>query len=407
MTVEAGARSERSGVLTAVAGMLLIAATYGMARFGVGLFAPALAAERPQLVEVLGWAAGAQFASYCVAAVAAGRFVDRRPRWGLALAGTTATAGCLGVAFATHPATFVVAVVVGGAGGGFASPAVVRLVDAVVGPGLAATAQSLANAGTAVGVIGSGLVAASGAGVVSAWLLLGSVCAAATAAAWFPARGGALGCGGAPVATPEEGHRGAGEVWRALALPAGAAFVAGAGSSFTWTFGPLVVSEAGAVTTDRVGWLWIALGAGGLLGTFTGGLVERAGRRGGWCTCAAVLALASAGVACAVVTTSAWVAHASMALFGAGYMGLSAVLILWARGTAPGTAGGGTAALLVALATGQAAGSVGFGAAGDAAGPVLEATVAAGLCVVGGLVVLVSPPGRRPRTARLAGARGR
>ncbi|VXB42036.1 membrane hypothetical protein [Citricoccus sp. K5] len=141
--------------MAALAGMLLIAATYGMARFGVGLFAPYLAADRPELVPVLGWAAGAQFTSYAVAATVAARLVAHAPRGGLILAGVTATLGCLGVAVATAPPLFIIAVFIGGMGGGFASPALVPIIDVVVAPAFSSTAQSEVNTGTAVGVIAS------------------------------------------------------------------------------------------------------------------------------------------------------------------------------------------------------------------------------------------------------------
>lgn len=378
----------RTGMGTAVAGMLLIAATYGMARFGVGLFAPYLAEARPELVKVLGWAAAAQFTSYSVAAVVAARLVDRRPRTGLVLAGVTATTGCLGVAVASDPVMFVVAVLIGGMGGGFASPALVPVIDTVVAPEATATAQTVANAGTAVGVIGAGLVAFTVSSMGPAWMFMALVCAVAAVAAWYPVRARTdLGSSPGPVSRPPSVRTPG--VWRVLLLPGIAAVIAGAGSSLIWTFGPLLITGFGAVAPGRVGWLWITLGLGGLLGTLTGSLVARTGRRAGWCTCAGALALASAGVALSVATGSSWVAYASMALFGAGYMGLSAVLILWARHAWPGNAGAGTSVLFIALASGQALGSAGFGTAQEALSPMVLATLAAGLCAMGGLVPVV------------------
>jgi len=164
--------------------------------------------------------------------------------------------------------------------------------------------------------------------------------------------------------------------------------VVGAGSSLIWTFGPLLVTGSGSVPSDRVGGLWIALGLGGLLGALTGTLVRRAGTRGAWCLCAGLLSLAGAGVAWSVAAGGAWAAYAGMALFGAGYMGLSGVLILWARDVWPGSAGAGTSVLFIALATGQALGSLGFGLAREALSPALLPALAAGLCAVGGLAAL-------------------
>lgn len=373
---------------TALAGMLLVAATYGMARFGVGLFAPLLVRERPGLAGVVGYAAAAQFAAYCVAALVATRLADGRPRLVVALAGATATAGCLGVAVATHPVPFVLAVLVGGMGGGFASPALVPVVDAVVAPTFRATAQSVVNTGTATGVVAAGAVSAVPSPTLS-WLVMAACCAGATALVWGPVRR-------VPARRGERRARpsphDAGPL-RDLAVPAAAAVVAGAGSSLLWTFGPTLLTAASVVAEARVGGLWVALGLGGLAGTATGTLVARLGRRGGWAASAGALALASAGLGVAVATGSAVTAYTAMAVFGGGYMALSGVLILWARHAWPDRAGAGTALLFVALATGQALGSAALGAARGAADPVLLAALAAAACCLAALVT-VPVPGR-------------
>ncbi|MGM0931184.1 MAG: MFS transporter [Actinomycetota bacterium] len=390
-----GRNAPTTGLGVAFAGMLLIAATYGMARFGVGLFAPLLALQRPELTEVLGWAAAAQFTSYSLAALAAARFVDRAPRAGLLLAGATAAVGCLGVAAASSPTTFVVAVFIGGMGGGFASPALVPVIDAAVPPRASATAQSLVNSGTAVGVIGAGLVASAAASVGSAWVLMGLACATTAVAVWYSARARAD-LGNSDRTDPERRSSRGPQLgpWRLLVIPSVAAIIAGAGSALIWTFGPLLLTDAESVATDQAGWLWIALGLGGFLGVLTGALVHRLGTQGGWCFFAGVLALASAGVASSVATGSAWTAYASMAVFGAGYMSLSGVLILWARNVWPGSAGAGTSMLFIALATGQALGSAGFGLARAPVSPVALATLAAGFLILGGLAGLIRS--RRP-----------
>lgn len=177
----------------ALAGMLLIATTYGMARFGVGLFGPVFEAERPELAGVLGWAGAAQFSAFALAALLAARLVGPRPRWGVALAGATATAGCLLVAVAAHPALFIAAVFLGGMGAGFSSPALVRIVDAAVSASSASTAQGVVNSGTAVGVVGAGMIAFALTDLVPAWVLMAALCVGSAALVWATgARTGAL-----------------------------------------------------------------------------------------------------------------------------------------------------------------------------------------------------------------------
>ncbi|NPC42143.1 MFS transporter [Nocardioides sp. zg-1230] len=368
-------------VAVALAGTLLIASTYGLARFGVGLFAPRLVDERPALAPVVGWAAAAQFVSYAVAAAVAARVSDRRPRAAVLVAGTTAALGCLGVATTASPAWFVVLVLVGGAGAGLASPALVRLVDAVTPPRSAATAQALVNTGTAVGVVVAGVLALAVPSTAAAWWSMAAINALAAAGVLFLAREPDR------PATVDADGRGTSYDWKLLVTPAVAAAVVGAGSALVWSYGPLVATGSGPVADGRVGFLWIALGLGGLAGPLTGGLVERRGLAGAWSWSGGAVALASLSLAAAVGLGLAWPAYVAMAWFGAGYMCLSGVLILWARDVWPEAAGRGTSVLFVALAVGQAVGALGFDAWLDVAGAVVACLTAALLCGAGAWVV--------------------
>nr|WP_255465803.1 MFS transporter [Cellulomonas sp. APG4] len=377
--------------------MLLIATTYGMARFGVGLLAPVLVAERPGLAGAIGIAAAGQYVSYGVAAATAAGWVDRNPRLGVLLAGGTATTGCLGIAAAQDGATFVGAVLVAGAGAGFASPALVRVVDGFVPSARRALTQSVVNTGTAVGVIGAGAVASVATRAGVAWVVMAACCAAAGTGAWVLAVRGRAPTGRVPGA---EGPSVQGLV-ASLSVPVMAAVVAGVGSAFVWTFGPLLLAEGGVVAPDDSGGLWIGLGAGGLLGVLTGALVDRAGLRRGWVLTAAVLALATGGLGAALATTGVVLAHAAMAVFGAAYMALSGALILWARDVRPEAGGAGTSLLFIALGAGQAVGSALVGGLRDIVPPTALAAGAGAVCLVSAILgALPSTHGRRRVRAR-------
>ena len=374
-------RSPARSVAVALAGTLLIASTYGMARFGVGLFAPRLVAERPALAPVVGWAAAAQFVSYSLAAAVAARVSDRRPRAAVLVAGTTAALGCIGVATTASAGWFVALVFVGGTGAGLASPALVRLVDATTPPHAAATAQSLVNTGTAVGVVVAGALALAVPSTAGAWWTMAALNALAAGGVLLLVRGrGGLG-------EPSASVSGTSYDWRPLATPAAAAVVVGAGSALLWSYGPLIATGSGPVDDGRVGFLWIALGMGGFLGPLTGRLVERRGLAGAWAWSVGAVAVASVALAGAVGLDLAWPAYVAMACFGAGYMCLSGVLILWAREVWPEAAGRGTSVLFVALAVGQAVGAVGFDVWLDVAGAVTACLTAALLCLAGASLV--------------------
>ena len=379
------------GLGVALGGMFLIASTYGMARFGVGLYAPRLVLERPALAPVVGQAAAAQFLSYALAAAVAGRLTHQRLRTALVLAGATATVGCIGVAVASTPAGFVAAVFVGGMGAGFASPAVVCLIDAVVPDGAAATSQSTANSGTAVGVVVAGVLAFATTSTSPVWLLMAMVCNASAGAVLLLThrRAGSVTHPGARHASWKAPT---GLDWGRLVAPGTAALAVGAGSSLIWTFGPLLATQEGPVEPGQVGWLWIALGLGGLLGPVTGAVVDRWGLRRGWRLFVGVLTVANFALLAAVVLPATWLAFAGMAVFGTGYMCLSGVLILWARSVWPSAAGAGTSALFIALAVGQAIGSAGFGLAQRHLAPTLVILAAAALCATGGALTRRNRP---------------
>lgn len=369
-------------MMLAVTGLLMVASAYGMARFGVGLFGPRLAAGRSALTGVLDWAGTTQFASYCVAAAAATRFVDRRPRTGLVLAGATAVLGCAGVAVANHPILFLAAVAVGGMSGGLASAALVPIIDAAVAPDRSATAQSIANSGSAIGLVAVGLIALLPVGSESAWLLMAAFSGLVAAACWRLSRRRR-----GTVAPPQDRFRTGPHASRsALILPAVAAGITGAGSALVWTFGPVLVTGAGAVGSGGAGALWIAAGAGGLTAGLTGKFAARVGVASAWCWLAVGTAAAVLVLGAAVATAGDVLAIAAMVAFGGTYISLTGVLILWARRVAPGTAGAATSVLFIALALGQSAGSALFGLLREALAPTVVILLAAGLCAVGGVI---------------------
>lgn len=333
-------------VALAAFGTLLIAATYGMARFGVGLLHPAMASERPGIEDALPSAGTAQFVSYCLAAGVAAKLVPRRARATAGAAGAVAALGCVGLATSTTSSAFVASAFIAGAGAGLASPALVGLLDAVVRDRMASAAQATVNSGTAIGVIGAGAIATVVAAPELSWWIMAVLCAApALVVVLLTSRAAPT------VAPPPHGTLRASH----LAVPAAAALGAGVISSATWTFGPTEVVARGALGSDRIGLLWAALGVGGLAGAFVDRLVRRVGPRTSFALCTGALIAGSLGVLAS--TDGWWWPTLGAAVFGASYMALSGVLVLWGRLIDRARGGAITAWLFIALAVGQALGA--------------------------------------------------
>lgn len=380
--------SARHDLATTVTGTLVVAATYGLARFGVGLHGPRFADELPGAEAALGLATAAQFLSYCCSALAAAGWSDRRPRLVLLLAGVVAAGGCVMIALAQGAATLVAGAFVAGLGAGLASPALVRLVDATVTPERRPLAQGTVNTGTAVGVVVAGLLSFVLTAVASAWLTMAALTALVTAAALWTARGTDV----APRGSATPGRRGRPAVLVTPPRPAVAALLAGAGSAAVWSHAPTLLAETGVVPASGSGWLWIALGLGGLGGVLTASVARRLGTRGAWATHATLLASSTALLALAMRLGLPALALVGVAIFGFAYMCLSGTLILVALESAPTVAGAATSGLFVALALGQSAGSLVLGRLAEGVGPVGATLTASACCLIAAAV----PWGRRP-----------
>lgn len=351
------------GTAFALAGLILIAATYGMARFGVGLLHPQMAAARPELADALRSAGTAQFSSYCVAALVGGQLARRHAARVALAAGLIAAAGCGGLFFAQAPVSFTIAAFLAGSGAGLASPALVPLLDRAIPPAWSGTAHAAVNSGTAVGLIASGGLALATSAPAAPWVLIGVLCILAGLAVWRLApvtpqtRSGDrdhanVSAGANANANAEAGGRdyARGSIKGPLAWATVAGFV----SAFVWTYGPSRLVSHELIEAGSIGWLWVAVGVGGTLGLFAHRLVGRTSPLVAFAISATGIGLATAGV---VVAAQAPLAIASLGLFGASYMTLSSVLILWSRALAPDDAGRVTAWLFLALALGQAAGA--------------------------------------------------
>jgi predicted MFS family arabinose efflux permease len=233
-----------------------------------------------------------------------------------------------------------------------------------------------------VGVIGTGLIAFLAVQVALAWILMAGLCAATAAASMHSVGGKELAEPAAALTRLAPN----GPEWAGLGVPCLAALVTGAGSALLWTFGPSLATRSGTIASGQVGWLWVALGGGGIVGLLSSSVTDRLGLRRGWCAFAALLAVADGTLALCVTVHSPLMAYGAMSVFGAGYMCLSGALILWAREVRPTGAGAATALLFIALAIGQAVGSVGFGSVRDHLAPGVLALAAAGLCALGGVL---------------------
>ncbi|MDQ0824495.1 putative MFS family arabinose efflux permease [Arthrobacter sp. B2I5] len=372
-------------------GMALIAATYGLARFGYGLFLPRFSETFQMGSATAGFIQAGSFLSFCLAAVLALRLAAR-PRLVVMCAGITAALGSTGVAVAPNVDVLGMSVVLAGAGAGFATPGLVTFIERNIAPARQESAQTIVNAGTGAGIVVAGILMLL---TTDQWRLGWVAIAALVAMAAIATLRADRAAGRDRAVGPPSQVR-AREL-APLAWPIAAAVLAGASSAAIWTFGRTVmaVSRPGEETYSILAWM--VLGAFGVLGATAGKIVKAWSLRTAWNLTS--LAMAGATVVLGVAPGSPFTAYTSVALFAASYTALCGVLIIWAVRLVPDRAAEGTAALFIALAIGQALGSATLGVLFAYVSPVLAFTVAG---ILGILAVLPAAKCRPDTSSRSA-----
>jgi predicted MFS family arabinose efflux permease len=349
------------------AGTALVAVTYGLARYGYGLYLPTLRAEFALSATTAGTLASVSYASYCLAICLGAALSARGGARGAAiLAGATAAVGMGLIAVAHSTSELGIGVAVAGASTGFASPPLVALVADRVRLAHQNRAQTAVNAGTGLGV----LVAGPSALLLAthwrwSWALFAALSLAVTVGVATTTRP-VYGRAARPdrPAGPDQPRRPGGSIAARPAL-ATAAIGLGLASSAYWTFGRDLLAASGTAT-NAAGAAWIVLGAASILAAVTGDLVARYRIDVVWASLLLLLSLATAGLALAPQALP--IVLASTVLFGASYVALTGILILWASRIEPHRAATAVAATFLLLSAGQLVGATLIGMLIDHAG---------------------------------------
>lgn len=364
-------------VAFAAAGLALVAVCYGLARFAYGLFVPAFRDAFALDAATAGVIASSSYVSYCVAVLLATLLSPRLGSRAVAtLAGLLATAGTAAIALAPGTVVLAVGVVVAGASTGLASPPLAQAVTAVVAGPRRDRVQAIVNSGTGLGVLVSGPVALVAQDQWrAAWLVFAGLAAAVTV--WSHLTVPAARPAQDPQDPQDERAEGQPRAARPRLLPSPllpdgaprlllAAALLGAASAATWTFGRDLLATVGGLDDRTSALVWLLLGGVGLLGAGAGDLARRLGLGRSWCVLMVAMGLATGLLALA--PDRPVVAAVAAAVFGAGYIALSGLLLIWGTRVYDGQPAAGVGLAFLVLALGQAAAAPVLGIVIDLAG---------------------------------------
>ncbi|MHA7288016.1 MFS transporter [Arthrobacter sp. MDT3-44] len=384
-----------------VAAVALIAATYGLARFGYGLFLPSFSVSFALTPMIAGLLSSGASVTYCISAALGFRYAPRHPRFTTILAGCTASLGSGGIAAAQGTISFSSGVLLAGMGAGFASPALVELVQRNAAPARQNRLQSVVNSGTGFGVVAAGALALQlGASWRAAWILIAVIIITAMVGVLRADISRAEALSGVPRREDISTHTGGSSI-RGLGWPMAAAFVFGIGSAAPWVYGRSLLENIGGMTTETSAMVWMALGAGSAGAVLLAPWLARHSLKITWCV--TVSATSAATVAFALVPTLPALSLATAGLFGLAYTAASSVLIIWTSFTAANSAAG-TSILFTCLVLGQALGSTVTGALVETTNLIFAFVTAGVLCLISafGVTAQRTAPAGQPGDAALS-----
>ncbi|WP_199614139.1 MFS transporter [Paenibacillus alkalitolerans] len=330
-------------------GMAMIAVCYGLARFGYGLLLPEFSRDLGLDKATSGWIASGSYFFYCVAILLAIRFTPRLgPRRVIAAAGFSAFVGMLLMALSQNPIWFAAGVWTAGASTGLASPPYATVVSGRITKGLQDRANTWINSGTGLGIILSGPAALLLAGYWrTAYLVFALI--ALLVLCWNTA---VIPPGGREEETESKGSS---LLRKGIAPMFSASIIIGISSASYWTFsrGYLVQesSYSGFVTST----FWMIIGIAGIIGGIAGKVIEGIGLARSYRF--GVVSLALSILLLPVFLSRIFPVFLSGALFGASYVYLTGVLLVWGIRVYPDRTVAGIGVPFLLLALGQMIGS--------------------------------------------------
>lgn len=339
-----------------VFGTCFIAATYGLVRLAYGLFLPDIQRELDLSAAGAGYISSGSSLVYCLAAVAGFALGHRSPRALIMAAAITACGGVWGMAAAGNVIAFGLAAVLSSAGAGFASPALVTIVQRNVDARHADGAQSVVNAGTGPGLVGAAALAVLVASQWRiAWMVTGVVTAGIAAAVLAADRRPRI----EPSTRAPTSLTPSPSWWADHRNAIVAATLMGAGSAAVWAYGRSLLVDAGTTSERGTVSAWLALGVGATAVIITARLMMTLHATTAWMLSCTVITIAL--VLLAIGPQFRLAALLAYLMFGWGFIAATSSLIAWTTDIDPAHSAAGTAMLFVALVFGQAIGATALG----------------------------------------------
>ncbi|MFT6430267.1 MAG: putative MFS family arabinose efflux permease [Halopseudomonas sp.] len=337
----------------ALFGAVLIAISYGLARFAFGLFVPPIRAELDLTPDVIGIIGALPLISFLLATLVAPIFADRLGARNTAV--LSCGFGVVGMAIisqASGALSLGLGVLACGICTGLMMPALTAAMQAMVSWAVHGRVSSVMNVGASIGVaVAVPVVLLFSSAWRSAYLFFAVLAGIGVVAAWYfiPSVSRVIPANAAPPIQISVLQ------WSRLFRLSLFAFVMGFVSSAYWIFAPDLMITLGGLTPSATGWLWLAVGIAGIGGAVAADLADRNNPP---ITHSLMLVMLSASLALLAASPDQLVLAAFSGLvFGLAYMSLTGLYLMTSIRLLPGRLSMGPVLPFMAVALGQATGS--------------------------------------------------
>ncbi|MBB6450900.1 putative MFS family arabinose efflux permease [Geomicrobium halophilum] len=335
-------------------GITMIAVTYGLARFSYGLLLPNISQDLEMSPSISGVISSLFYIAYCFAIIFSTLILttDKGPRVMILAAGASAFIGLLIMGVSPNVWLLGLGVLFAGGSTGLVSPPYGGAISLWIEEKKQGKANTWINSGTSIGL------ALSGAGALvlaSDWRLTYLIYAFIALLAFIWNAKVIPRIGSNPYVTFDKGKFSFKGVEGAIPLII-CSTTLGISTAAFWTFSIDFIGSTSSYSDWQLSLFWIIIGLFGILGGFSGSLIERFGLPFAYKWASLVIGTASLFLAW---LPEQWpVAYISAALFGISYIFITGVLMVWGIRVFITNASLGIGTPFLLLAVGQVIGSL-------------------------------------------------
>lgn len=367
-----------------MAGLPMIAVTYGLSRFSYGLLLPGINQTLHMNQATSGIVSALSYIAYCPAIVTAMIVANKwPPRTILMIAGISAITGLGLIAGSFNAVLLGTGVFLAGLSTGFSSPPYADIVDSQIEKSKQNQVNSWINSGTSIGTALAGLTAIW---LVDNWrgayVLFMGIAILVTAVNYkgTPKQEKTKHQLRLKLSKKERGH----------AVKLGiAALVIGFSCSAYWLFSRDFMLHVDTVSVYVGKWFWVIIGAAGIWGGTVGIFIHKFGIAMAYIM--SIAALSTASLLLSIPALNNFLGLLSPMLFGSAYIFMSGVLLVWGISVFQDNPSFGLGMPFFLLAFGQA---IGAAVSGIVAGWIGYGTLFFGAALVGYATLLLKPDTR-------------